>query len=132
MGILSRLIDLARSRVEADRPDAYARDSRVHGPGSEAEWGSSADGGSAAADEPPARDPRLAECYANLEVPYGADMNTVRAAWRQLVKQYHPDLHALDPERRRVADELTAQLTLAYRHLEDHALADSPVGTDCR
>ena len=126
MGILSRLIDLARSVVEADSPDVYARDPRVNGQGPD-----HPDSGSAAPSEPSARDPRLAECYANLEVPYGADMDTVRAAWRHLVKQYHPDLHALDPERRRVADELTAQLTLAYRDLEAHAVAHSPVGADC-
>ena len=63
-------------------------------------------------------DPALAEYYANLELPYGSDLETVRAAWRRMMKQYHPDRHARDEEKRRTADELTARLTRAYRELE--------------
>jgi DnaJ-domain-containing protein 1 len=69
-------------------------------------------------DAGPARDPRLAGYYANLEVPYGADLETVRSAWRRMMKKYHPDLHHSDPEKRRVANELCAELTRAYRELE--------------
>ena len=65
------------------------------------------------------RDPRLAGLYANLEVPYGSDLNLVRQSWRRLVKKYHPDRHGSDPERRRVATELTAELTREYRELEE-------------
>ena len=65
------------------------------------------------------RDPRLAGLYANLEVPYGSDLDLVRQSWRRLVKKYHPDRHGSDPERRRVATELTAELTRAYRELEE-------------
>jgi curved DNA-binding protein CbpA len=35
-----------------------------------------------------------------------------------MLKKYHPDLHGDDPEKRRVANELTAELTRAYRELE--------------
>lgn len=66
----------------------------------------------------PSQDPRLAGFYANLEVPYGSDLEAVRRAWKRLVKKYHPDLHAGDPEKRRVANELTAELTRVYRELE--------------
>ena len=34
------------------------------------------------------------------------------------MKRYHPDLHSQDPDKRKVADELTARLTEAYRQLE--------------
>ena len=64
----------------------------------------------------------LAEYYANLEIPYGSDLATVRAAWRRMMKKYHPDLHARDPGKRRIADELTAGLTKAYNELE-HVLS---------
>ena len=60
----------------------------------------------------------MAGYYANLEVPYGADWETVRKSWRRLLKKYHPDLHGDDPEKRRIANELTAELTRAYRELE--------------
>lgn len=48
------------------------------------------------ADPDPPRGPSVdrsaAECYAELEVPYGADLQVVRAAWRRLVREHHPDL----------------------------------------
>lgn len=66
----------------------------------------------------PQGDPRLAGYYANLEVPYGSDLKTIRSAWKKLLKKYHPDLHGRDPEKKRIANELTAELTQAYQELE--------------
>ncbi len=65
----------------------------------------------------PAPDP-LAELYANLEVPVGSDLETVKASWKRLLKKYHPDLHSSDPEKRKTAAELTARLNEAYQKLE--------------
>ena len=59
----------------------------------------------------------LAGYYANLEIPYGSDLHTVRAARKRLMKRYHPDLHGEDAEKRQVAGELTAELTRAYQEL---------------
>ena len=66
----------------------------------------------------PAEDPVLAGYYANLELPYGATLEEVKAAWKRLMKQYHPDRHAQDPAKREVANALCAQLTHAYKELE--------------
>ena len=66
----------------------------------------------------PAEDPVLAGYYANLELPYGANLEEVKAAWKRLMKQYHPDRHAQDPAKREVANALCAQLTQAYKELE--------------
>ena len=70
-------------------------------------------------------DPELAGLYANLEVPYGADLESVRQGWKQLVRKYHPDLHGADLERQRVATELVKGLNQAFerlrRHLEENA-----------
>lgn len=63
-------------------------------------------------------DPVLARYYANLELPYGADLITVRQAWKNLLRKYHPDLHSHDPDKRRVATELTQGLNRAYEELE--------------
>ena len=48
---------------------------------------------------PPRRelDPLLARYYANLEIPYGSDLETVDRAWKRLLRKYHPDRHATDP-----------------------------------
>ena len=34
------------------------------------------------------------------------------------MKKYHPDLHAENPERRKLANELTVELTRAYQEIE--------------
>lgn len=62
--------------------------------------------------------PDLAQYYANLEVPYGADLATVRSAWKRMMKKYHPDLHSKDPGKYRTATLLTQRLTEAYQELE--------------
>ena len=67
---------------------------------------------------PPTVDQRLAGYYANLEIPYGSDLATARAAWKRLMKKYHPDLHGQDPERRRLANQITAELIRAYQGIE--------------
>lgn len=64
------------------------------------------------------QDPELARYYANLEAPYGADLATVRQAWKKLLRKYHPDLHSRDPEKRQLATELTKGLNRAYEELE--------------
>ncbi len=63
-------------------------------------------------------DPVLAGYYANLEVPYGSDLETVHRGWKRLLRKYHPDLHSTDPQKRRIATELTQGLNRAYEELE--------------
>ena len=60
----------------------------------------------------------LAECYANLEIPVGSNRATIKKAWKTQMKKYHPDLHCADPEKKRIAGELTRQLTQAHRNLD--------------
>lgn len=80
-------------------------------------------GGAFAQDENP-----LAQYYANLEIPQGSDLRTARRAWKRMMKQYHPDLHSGDPERVKLANELSAKLTEAYRALEAN-LSGGQAGT---
>lgn len=113
MDILQRLYRIARSQIDTDVPDMppLEEDVRTEAPTRPA----------------PGRDPELARCYANLEIPYGSDLAVARRAWKNLLKQYHPDLHAGDPQKRQVADRLTAELTLAFRHIEKY-LNDKETG----
>jgi DnaJ-domain-containing protein 1 len=53
------------------------------------------------------RDEKIAGYYANLELPYGADLEAVKKAYRKLMKQYHPDKFSGDPEKQKTATELT-------------------------
>lgn len=64
-----------------------------------------------------AQDP-LAKYYANLEIRVGSDRATIKKAWKTQMKKYHPDLHCADPEKKRIAEELTRQLNQAHRILD--------------
>ncbi len=58
-------------------------------------------------------DLKLVEYFSNLEVPYGSDLQEIEKAWRRLLRKYHPDLHANDPEKQRIANELVQELNRA-------------------
>lgn len=60
---------------------------------------------------------QLLQYYANLELPPFASIEEVKRAYKDLVRRYHPDKHAGDPERQKVASELTQSLTRAYEAL---------------
>ena len=60
----------------------------------------------------------LEKYYANLEIPVGSDRETIKTAWKTQMKKYHPDLHGSDPKKKQIAEELTRELTHAYRTLD--------------
>lgn len=74
--------------------------------------------------EPPPRAPaktdEIRRSYAALEVPYGADFETVRKAYRTLMRKYHPDRQGGNAEKQKAANELASRLTEAYRILGRH------------
>ncbi len=70
------------------------------------------------------QDPRFARWYANLEIPYGSDLATVKRARKRLLSRYHPDRHCGDPERARKAVELTLAIQHAYEQLAARLEAD--------
>jgi DnaJ-domain-containing protein 1 len=72
------------------------------------------------ASGPPIGDKRLRELYAQLEVPYGAGFEEVKKSFRRLMRKYHPDLHAGNPQKQKTATQLTMSLTQAYNELEQH------------
>lgn len=61
---------------------------------------------------------KYANYYAALEVPYGSDLNTIKAAWRRLQKKYHPDLYSQNPEKIKIAQEVTQGINEAYNELK--------------
>jgi len=69
---------------------------------------------------PPIGDKRLRELYAQLEVPLGAPFEEVKKSFRRLMRKYHPDLHAGNPQKHKTATQLTMSLTQAYNELEQH------------
>ncbi len=62
-------------------------------------------------------DPRLrkiAQAYANLELPMDSELPAVKSQYRKLMGRYHPDKHHRDAEKAEVANRLAAELTKAY------------------
>lgn len=66
----------------------------------------------------------LQDWYARLGVPYGSDFPTVRRAYLQLMRQYHPDNFAKDRDEEERATEISQELTSAYQGLRRHLTAD--------
>lgn len=64
--------------------------------------------------------PDVRRFYANLELPLGAGVGEVKAAYRRLMRRYHPDKHSTDPERARAATVLAHELRTAYEGLLRH------------
>jgi DnaJ-domain-containing protein 1 len=71
-------------------------------------------------DGKPANPPytvEISRAYANLELPIGANASEVRAAYRRLMKRYHPDQHQKHPSKENAANELTRKLKDAHDQL---------------
>jgi DnaJ-domain-containing protein 1 len=64
-----------------------------------------------------APDPALRQDYANLEVPFGADIEVVRRSYKNLMMKYHPDKHAGDPAKQRVALEITKKVNESFERI---------------
>jgi len=58
--------------------------------------------------------PTLGESYARLGVPYGAPFHEVRKAWRQKMRDCHPDL-STDPKRKELAEQEARVINEAFQ-----------------
>jgi DnaJ-domain-containing protein 1 len=117
-----------RAREEAEeaargpRP-AAARAGTNARPDGNARSGTGARAGSSRSDPPrrtAAGDDAIRRAYSALEIPPGSDFETVRKAYRRLMRKYHPDLHGGSPEAQRAATDLTQRLTESYKLIEKH------------
>jgi len=72
------------------------------------------------ADPPPVKavSPSLERDFRILEVPSGSTLSEIRASYRKLLGQFHPDLHAGDPQKERAAAQVTRELTEAYQRIQ--------------
>jgi len=64
-----------------------------------------------------APDESLRTDYANLEVPFGADMEEVKRSYKSLVLRYHPDRFAANPEKQKVALEITKKINQSFERI---------------
>ena len=62
----------------------------------------------------------LVRDYHNLELKPGASVEQVRAAYKGLIKQYHPDRFASDPGKQATATQISARLNQSYARVMEH------------
>jgi DnaJ-domain-containing protein 1 len=112
--------ELERRRQARQEAEEAARGPRPES--AKADQTSARSSGARPRAEPPRRtaagDQAVRKAYAALEVPPGSDFETVRKAYRRLMRKYHPDLHGGSPEAQRAATDLTQRLTEAYKLIE--------------
>jgi len=60
------------------------------------------------------------DCYLTLGVTPDTDWKTLRASYRRLISQWHPDRYSADSAQRGIAEERSKQITLAYQALEKY------------
>jgi DnaJ-domain-containing protein 1 len=81
---------------------------------------SSSSTGSSRPPRPGSVDAQLADWYRQLDLQPGADMAQIKTSYRQLMRKYHPDMHAGNPQRQKAATELSMRVTAAYNGLVSH------------
>ena len=52
--------------------------------------------------------------YGNLELQPGASWDEIKKSYRKLISRYHPDRFHRDPEKKKIAGQLTAELNEAW------------------
>lgn len=80
----------------------------------------SSSSGSSRPPRPGSREAEIAEWYRILDLQVGADMAEIKTSYRRLMRKYHPDMHAGNPQKQKAATELSMRVTTAYNNLVDH------------
>jgi DnaJ-domain-containing protein 1 len=114
-----------KQRVAADDAFRRMKEQAAKGGGT---WSAAASSGaSASGSSEPKRPPRpgsseaqLAEWFRVLDVQPGVDMAQIKTSYRQLMRKYHPDMHAGNPNNQKAATELSMRVTTAYNGLVAH------------
>jgi DnaJ-domain-containing protein 1 len=113
----------ARDKAAAD--DAFRRmkeQAAKQGPmgGGSSSTRTSGGSGSARPPRPGSAEAQVAEWYRVLDLSVGAEMSQIKTSYRQLMRKYHPDMHAGNPQKQKAATELSMRVTAAYNGLVAH------------
>jgi DnaJ-domain-containing protein 1 len=110
----------ARQRAAADEAFRRMKEQAARGGPTSSGSSSSSYQGSARPPRPGSADAQLLEWYRTLDLQVGADMAQIKSAYRQLMRKYHPDMHAGSPQKQKAATELSMRVTTAYNNLVSH------------
>ncbi|MCK4540805.1 MAG: J domain-containing protein [Spirochaetales bacterium] len=62
----------------------------------------------------------LRKDYENLEVPFGSPLKEIKTSHRKLLRKFHPDRFANDPERLHAATELSKKINQSYQRIRTY------------
>lgn len=115
----------ARQKAAADEAfrrmkDQAAKDNRSSWSSTSSSSSSGAASGSARAPRPGSTEAQVLEWYRILDLSVGAEMPQIKTSYRQLMRKYHPDMHAGNPQKQKAANELSMRVTTAYNGLVSH------------
>ena len=65
-------------------------------------------------------DSEMQQAFKNLEVPFGTPFDKVKKAYKTLLKKYHPDRYANDPEKFKFATEYTKKINESFDRIEKY------------
>jgi hypothetical protein len=113
--------DTQAAKQKAASDDAFRRmkQQAATAPGSSSSTSTSGTK-SRTAPTPGRKDTQLSDWYKTLGVTPGDDMATIKSAYRQLMRKYHPDMHATDAQKQKAANELSMNVTTAYNGIIEH------------
>lgn len=62
----------------------------------------------------------LRKDFANLDIPFGSSLEKARAAHRKLMVSYHPDRHASNPDKQKIATEITQRVNNSFQRIRHY------------
>jgi DnaJ-domain-containing protein 1 len=112
----------ARQRAAADEAFRRMKDQAARsGPRSGPPPSSGSHGqASSRPPRPGSTEAQVLEWYRVLDLQIGADMAQIKTSYRQMMRKYHPDMHAGSPQKQKAATELSMRVTTAYNGLVSH------------
>lgn len=117
----------AKQKAAADEQFRRMKEQAAAGGAAWTQSSSSSSSSSSGTSNGSARPPRagsteakVAEWYRVLDLQPGADSAQIKSSYRQLMRKYHPDMHAGNPQKQKAATELSMRVTTAYNSLVDY------------
>ena len=110
----------ARQRAAADEAFRRMKDQAARGgqrPPPPSGAGHAHGQASARPPRPGSTEAQVLAWYRVLDLQVGADMAQIKTSYRQMMRKYHPDMHAASPQKQKAATELSMQVTTAYNGL---------------
>jgi curved DNA-binding protein CbpA len=109
----------ARQRAAADEAFRRMKEQAARSGATAGSYTSSSSSSSSSSrpPRPGSVDAQVAEWYRQLDLSPGADLSQIKSSYRQLMRKYHPDMHAGNPQRQKAATELSMRVTAAYNGL---------------